>query len=289
MKNFSKSCCVWLGWRFNFLASFIKLIFKFFFSPCGVFTSGKEKAKEHKSKDEAKGIEYWILWSFFTFFFILFIQTYWPGVIPFDTFAFWEKTDIAGGMKASIPIFLWGGTLTLLHSVITYNKPEINRDAEDLLFGGFIVSAIAGIFEEIAFRWLLFFDSIVAVKIFNFLFFGFLGFGLSEFLHNWFLGPIVDFFTLGKMTWLIFGKGWAVGAALIIANAKFRKEHAYLGIFGFFNSWFIGFFLFDIMFEYGMLAVITVHFVYDMIIFIIRYFDAVFERFQGRVPSNIQG
>ncbi|MDA2922963.1 hypothetical protein MYX07_06900, partial [Patescibacteria group bacterium AH-259-L07] len=137
----------------------------------------------------------------------------------------------------------------------------------------------AGVLEEIKFRWLSFFLGIIGAKITNFLFFGFLGLGIPKWFFLHIAGPVVNFVTLGKMSWLLFHPaGWFVGAAALAANAKFRDIHKYLGIFGYFNSWFIGFVMFWLMFEYGLVTAIIVHFLYDFLIHAVRYLDRIFER-----------
>lgn len=224
----------------------------------------------------------WLIGGGFSFLFLLVVEWLWPNATPFEIFQFWKNNNIWAGVFASWPIFLWGGGVTAIRAHLTKNDRETNKNAEMLLIGGFIISAAAGILEEMIFRWIIFLSGIVGVKIANFLFFGFLGFGIPEWLHLNLFGPVVNFLTLGKMEWLIFGMGWAVGAAALAANAKFRKEHAYLGIFGLLNSWIIGFFLFWIMFAYGLLTAIIVHFLYDMLIYAVRYVDAAKERTETR-------
>ncbi|MHA2279615.1 MAG: hypothetical protein ACXAC5_01805 [Promethearchaeota archaeon] len=232
--------------------------------------------KEEEKK--SKGLLYWIVSGVISLGLLLIVKAIFPSSTPFDTFEFWKENQVLTGIKASWPIFLWGAAVTSIVAFSTRNKRSLNKKAEDILVGGVFVSAIAGVFEEMVFRWIIFLWGIVGVKVVNFLFFGFLGFGLAQFIHNWIVGPIVNFVTFGKMQWLIFDMGWAVGASALAANAKFRTEHAYLGVFGLLNSWIIGFFLFWVMFTYGLLAAITVHFLYDLFIFIIRYVDAAIER-----------
>jgi len=226
-----------------------------------------------KLESESKN---WYLTGGVSFVFLIIVTHFWPHVIPFGLFQFWKNNNIYAGVNASWPIFLWGTSVTAIYAIFTLNSRETNGDAEKILWGGFIISAIVGVFEEIIFRWILFLTAIIGVKISNFILCG-----LIKWLHLNFFGVIINFITLKKMSWLIFGMGWSVGAAALVANAKFRGEHAYLGVFGYFNSWFIGFFLFWIMFKYGIITAITVHFLYDMLIFIVRYVDAAIERSLG--------
>lgn len=225
----------------------------------------------------------WLMSGFLGFLFVLLVKALWPELIPFDLFQFLRNGDIAAGVGASWPIFLWGIGVSLVHAIFTLNPPNLNKNAEAFLIVGFGRSAIAGFFEEIIFRWIYFFSSVAAVQIVNFFFFGFLGFGIVEFLHLYYFGPIVNFLTLGLMKWLIFGMGWAVGAGALAVNALFMEGHRDHGFFGCINSWVIGFFLFWIMFNYGLLAAITVHFLYDFFLYAAHYLDACVERLFGRV------
>ena len=239
------------------------------------------RREEEDEEKQEKTLVFWIGSGTCSLLFVLFVQWLWPGVIPFATFEFWKENNIWSGVVASWPMFAWGWGIMTLAAFTTLNKRSLNHKAEELLVGGVVISVIAGVFEEIIFRWTLFLSGIIGVKIGNWLFFGWLGFGLGEWLHMNIFGPVVNFVTLGKMHWLIYDMGWAVGAAALAANAKFRSGHRYLGWFGFINSWIVGFFLFWIMFNYGLLTAIIVHFLYDLFIFVIRYLDAAIERYFG--------
>ena len=242
------------------------------------FTSKDKSGKEQQSVGQ-----YLAIGLLFSFLFLAVIVWIWPWSIePFTLYEFWGKCDIMGGVYNSWPIFLWAASMTGLVAFLTHNKRSDNSKAEDHLVGGLVVSAFAGITEEIIFRWILFLDAIICVKIVNFLFFGWLGWGMPEWFFNHLFGPVASFFTLGKMDWILFGfRSWAIGSARLAAAAKFRAGHAYLGLVGYINSWYIGMFLFWIMFQYGLLAAIVVHFLYDLIIFVIGYIDRVQERARG--------
>lgn len=220
-----------------------------------------------------------IIWGVVLFLFVLVIKWIWPNSIPFGIFEFWKNNQIGAGIKAVWWIFLWGGGITFLHSIFTRNSRRENLEAEELFTFGTVVSIFAGLLEEINFRWLVFLSGIIGVKITNFFFFGFLGFGIPKWFFLHIMGPVVNFLTLGQLKEFLFHPaGWFVGAAILAANAKFREGHKYLGILGYFNSWFCGFVLFWLMFNYGLLTAIIVHFLYDFLIHVIRYLDMIFER-----------
>lgn len=230
--------------------------------------------KEQKEKQ----CDNWIAGAIVCFFIALIAKLIYADSIPYGLFDFFKENRPLAGIAASWPIFLWGCCITSFAAFLTLNKREINEKAESILTNGFAISLTAGVLEELCFRWAIFLGTIVIAKVANFVLLGFIGFGLIELLHLWVCGPFVNFLTVGKMEWLIFDQGWAVGAAVLAANARFRNGHKYLGWFGFLNSWILGFFFFWIMFNYGLWTAILVHFLYDMMIFTIAYVDAAIER-----------
>jgi hypothetical protein len=211
------------------------------------------------------------------------VEWLWPSVIPLDVFGFWRvRGGPADWLAGCWPAFAWAAGVTALVAFTTRNSARYNRYAEKILCNGFQVSLAAGVLEEICFRWLIFLGAIVGVKVANFLFFGFIGFGVPEWFFLHVFGPLADFTTLGGLgPYLFHPAGWAVGAAMLSANAGFRDGHKYLGFVGYLNSWFMGMYFFWIMFTFGLPIAIAAHFIYDMLIFIVRYVDAAIERAQG--------
>lgn len=206
-----------------------------------------------------------------------------PDTIPFGAFEFWRwDTTLGALLAATWPIFAWGGGVTAVFALITKNSRATNRDAESIIVGGTVISVLAGVFEEICFRWLIFLSSIFWVKVANFLLLGFMGWGIPEHLFQWIFRPLADWTTLGGLHAQLYHPAtWAVGAAMLSANGFFRDGHKYQGPFGWINSWFCGMFFFWVMFSFGLPAAILIHFLYDLLIFFIRYVDAVIERAQG--------
>jgi hypothetical protein len=201
-----------------------------------------------------------------------------PDLIPWSYFGAWDGhgTGPVEWLMAGWPIFAWGFGFTLLVSIIKKVRGDTlsGRLFDDLgtrgemLWEGTKASLIAGITEEIAFRWLIYYGAFAGITIINFLFFGWAGFGLPELFHNYVWGPLANWTTFGYLEqWILNPNAWIVGAAMLYANAFFRDGHKYQGLFGMINSWFIGMFLFYIMFTYGLLAAIVIHFVYDWLIF----------------------
>ena len=212
--------------------------------------------------------------------FVAIVEFFFPNATPFSYFEFWKPSGtVLEWLFVALPIFAWGVGATAWQAFRTYNDPQDNRHAEKVLSGGFRISLQAGVMEEIAFRWLIFLNAIIVLKISNFLFFGWLGFGLAEFVQNWIAGPVANFFTLGYLSEILTNpENWAVGAGMLMANAFFRDGHKYQGPIGFINSWFLGMYFFYLMFTYGLLAAILIHFLYDLLIFLVIYVDMVIER-----------
>ncbi len=192
-----------------------------------------------------------------------------PSLVPFKFFEFWR-------VEGDVFIWFWSAWPMLVGALIVNLINEFIRDhgsmdeprIRDVFLSGVRVSLCAGIFEEILFRWLFFFQSIFAVKLGNFLFFGFIGFGFPEFFFTNVFGPIADWVTFHQLGQYLFHEtGWAVGAAMLAANAFFRDGHKYQGLLGYVNSWLIGMYLFWIMFQYGLPIAILAHFAYDFMVF----------------------
>lgn len=201
-----------------------------------------------------------------------------PNLIPFSFFELWQEGTVKlPNIVQAWPIFAWGMLATGLHSVCTRNSAHHNRYAERFLTRGFAISLMAGVFEEIIFRWLLFMASIPLVY-----FFGWCTFGLYAWLYTHVIGLIADYSTGGYLHHILYnGYGWAIGSAAIYANSRFRDGHKYQGLLGLVNSWYIGMFMFYVVFAHGLLTAIMIHFLYDMFIFIVRYADAAIERKLG--------
>lgn len=209
----------------------------------------------------------------------------WPSLLPFGVLTLWTSHgSMLDWLNYCWPIFVWGGGLTAFFSIISRNKPEENRNAEENLAKGFAISIFAGVTEEIAFRWCIFLSAGIGVQIVNWLLGGFMGFGLVEMLQIHLCAPVANFFTLGILNDVLTNKElWYVGAGLLASNAAFRDGHKYLGLLGYVNSWFIGMVFFAMTFKFGLGAAIFVHFLYDALIFCVRYLDEAYERAQGNV------
>lgn len=207
----------------------------------------------------------------------------WPDLLPFGVLDLWHTHGTIGDwLLAGIPAFIWGGGITFIASILTRNKPEENRDAEVSYRRNFVLAIWAGVAEEMSFRWARFVFGAIIVQPVNWLLLGFAGYGIPMLLQTWILGPVANFFTLGHLSFVLTNPSlWFVGAGVISANSAFRDGHKYLGLFGYINSWFIGMFFFYLMFTYGLPAAILVHFLYDALIFTIRYLDEVQERARG--------
>lgn len=207
---------------------------------------------------------------------------FFPGLLPFKILDVWKSSGtITQWLTSSWGIFAWGGGVTALICLLTKNSQQENALAE-LNFGkGMVISVLAGLLEEISFRWAMFYGAMLVGQLVNWLFFGWAGFGLVQWLHLGLFGPVANFFTLGILQeQLLSTSTWYVGAGILAANARFRDGHKYLGLLGYINSWFIGMFMFYLMFRFGLLAAIVIHFLYDLLIFFVRYLDQAIERSQ---------
>ncbi len=135
----------------------------------------------------------------FLFLVLLVLNWAFPNVLPFEVFEFF-KWEFSWGTFLKTPwmLLLFGPVLALIGAASTRYSPiqryKILREAGD----DFWTSVKAGIFEEISFRWLLFFYMI-------FIFTGY------EHLHDWLS-------TISLMTAFMSWPWWAILLAVIFLN-----------------------------------------------------------------------
>lgn len=211
---------------------------------------------------------------------------FFPETIPFKIFGFWNTSKAVDGIIAGWPMLIWTLIVNFLGQFIIRNLMERNPEikaANDASIAkslathpGYLIAT--SVFEELAFRWIMFLGGIPLLKIINHLFFGFAGIGIPERLHIYIIGPIADFTTFGYLNNFLFHEhGWAVGASLLSANAVFRDGHKYQGWFGYFNAWFAGMYFFYIALNYSLLSAIAIHIACNYITLILI---RIYEHFQ---------
>lgn len=95
-----------------------------------------------------------------------------------------------------------------------------------------------------------------------------------KWLYEVLFQPVADWVTLGHLHPFLYSTAvpptedtWALGAGILAANGAFRDGHKYQGFFGYLNSWFVGMVLFWVLFTFGLVPAMVVHFVYDFLIF----------------------
>lgn len=247
-------------------------------------TTEKEKVKT----------PYWVSALFALLVLVPLSKWLYPENIPFEVFGdffwgirgtFWDWVDV------SKYFLVWGLLLQTCFSIFhPANKliESFNQLVQKDFFKFFTrvtwASLIIGIREELCFRWAIFLGGIVTISIVNFLFFGFLGFGIAEWAHVTIMAPIADYTTFGELTGFLFHPGgWAVGASLLITNATFRDGHSYQGLIGWINSWIMGMLFFYLTFNHGLISAMIIHALYDFIIFHMSY---LMMRIKWRVASK---
>ncbi len=213
--------------------------------------------------------------------FLGFILPFIPNSIsPFSFFQFWKisNSNLLDWWTIGKPLFAWGSGLSVTLLMINhyFNRLVIFPKQPKLKLNQIISLIFAIIFfaslEEICFRWLIFLSNIIFIKAINFLFFGWLGLGIWEVVHNFFFAPIANWITWGYLeTYLLNRDIWFVGASIIMTNTLFRDGHLYQGCLGWINSWFIGIFCFWVTLNYGLLAAMFTHSIYNIIVIFTSY------------------
>ncbi|GHO46189.1 CPBP family glutamic-type intramembrane protease [Ktedonospora formicarum] len=204
---------------------------------------------------------------------VLLVKWLCPTVIPFDLFAFWNLHGNPSQLVGDIWPFLVGTVLTALYWMFS---PTLEENRWDFSYywsqtGDFFKRTLwyysfYALYEELAFRWLIFYSYIVGVTVLNYLLLGFAGHNLVQWLFTQALIPAADFVTFYKLHDILISNqySWVVGAAILSANGKFRDGHSYQGWMGWIWSWYSGMFFFLIMFRYGLLVAVLVHIAHNL-------------------------
>lgn len=207
----------------------------------------------------------------------------WIGVSYNFTAPWTSHGGLWDGLKDVWFIFAWAAGVTLLIGLIqVIRRTPRSYDPSEYFGRGSWISLNAGVFEEIIYRWLALFGSMIVLKILNVILFG-----LPEWFYTTVLIPIANWASFGLLEPQFYdsGYGWLFAAGIVSANVRFRRGHEYQGLFGVINSWYIGLILFYLMFNYGLWVAIVAHVAYDLIIFWLR---GVFAKFQPEPTfSNI--
>lgn len=195
-----------------------------------------------------------------TLVFMFFLNLFWGDMILVNFNELLGTGYSTEGLRRVMFIFIWGFCATVFFSILsrgfTYSRMR------EVLHGWW-VSLNAGIFEELIYRWILFFTAMIMIPFFNWI-----TLGLVKWLYTEFLVPLANFATLHALdSQLHDPRSWVIGAAIVSAAAKFRNGHKYLGLIGWVNSWFIGMVMFWLVFNYGLLTAIVAHVVYDVVVF----------------------
>lgn len=214
----------------------------------------------------------WIITAILSLLLLALVKLVWPALIPYGAFELWEpKGSALDWFLGGWPLLAWA-VFNGLHYIALNRDTLAAYRAKERFYSSAKLSLLAGVMEEIGFRWLIFMSGIAGLQVINFLLFGFIGYGLPELVHVHLLGPLVDVITFGQLHGQLFHPAsWAVGASLISSNIAFRNEHAYQGWFGLINSWFIGLYLFWTMFAFGLPVAILLHFLYNFTLDVIGY------------------
>ncbi len=89
--------------------------------------------------------------------------------------------------------------------------------------------------------------------------------------------PLVNWLTLGKLSFQLFETSWMVGAALITSNWNFGIGHAMHGPIAWIDAWIFGMIMFFFTFHFGLLFAMLIHALYDIVLNTIVYIDAKVE------------
>ncbi len=157
-------------------------------------------------------------------------------------------------------------------------QTEVSRLAAlRVVRSGTLTSLQAGFFEELIYRLLMPVIMAFVLLVSDWILGGFVfGHGLTYLIFAKLWVPLADFLSFGLLSSQFTAVPWLVGAAIVSSNLQFRNGHKYQGWFGMLNSWYIGIYMFFLMFHCGIVVAIVAHALYDIILFVSEYLDSRF-------------
>lgn len=175
-------------------------------------------------------------------------------------------TDVSSsGLGKVWFIFAWAAIATIAIYALA-GRPDSFQSKGVQLVKGWWLSANAGIFEELIYRWMVFFAAMITLPFLNVITFGF-----TKWIYVKGLVPLANWSTFHALEpYLLQPGSWVIGAALVSASIEFRNLHEHLGLIGWVNSWFGGMVMFYLVLNYGLMTAIVAHAIYDAIVFSIR-------------------
>ncbi|WP_336208880.1 hypothetical protein [Nonomuraea sp. LPB2021202275-12-8] len=210
----------------------------------------------------------------FSVLLVLLLEWLAPHVIPFDLSTFWAVeqplwTAFSGSFLLAWPAMAGGLLLTLV------SLPRIRHVQRQLAWQGSadgqviklgpVRLVLQSALEEILFRWLLFYAAIAGAVFVDFLVLGFADLHPVRWIFTEVFIPVADFATAGHLHQVLTEHPWTVAAAMLTSNGRFRNTHGYQGILGWIWSWYMGMFLFLVMFEYGLVAAMAIHIAHNLV------------------------
>ncbi len=180
------------------------------------------------------------------------------------------------------PIFAIGISLNVYLMARSVNPVEVHQNASSIPVTGFFQSLVAGLFEEIVFRWVLLYGFMGMIWFIDRITLRIFDVAALQVIAN---TPVVSFFvnfiTSGAPEVAQHPGAWTIGFAAFLSNIKFQRGHLYLGIHGMIFSGIAGLYFFQLTFVHGLFAAIIVHFLFDMLVFVMLLIDILIERLTG--------
>ncbi len=220
-----------------------------------------------------------------------------------------------GGWEAVLrfwPMFAWGIVLNLFVRYLIGHKFSLisAEDSRELLGYEVVTSTLAGLWEELGYRWAFICFAMIGIAFWNWIFEAGLGwvlvigafvmtivlslsreYGASavtlviavlSLFFALYANPIYWIYEV--LTWVVHITTFTLADSVIygvhdrllifgaiVANAWFRDGHKYQGPLGLVNSWYAGIVLLYATVTYGLLTAIAVHAVNNIIVSVQRY------------------
>lgn len=187
---------------------------------------------------------------------LLVLSLFWGDLLLMNVGQLWRFEAI--GLTHVWWLFAWAVVGAFI------NEAKWSYDSKPMLLARATwLSLNAGFWEELKYRWLLFFTAMITIPFANFI-----TFGLVWQVNYHILIPLANWATFGALAPQLYAENWVLAAAIISAAGAFRDAHKYQGWQGVIQTWFLGMVFFWLTFNYGIVTAMVAHAAYDLILLV---------------------
>lgn len=196
------------------------------------------------------------------------------GGLRWDVWSHWLHSEnlaqalIKYGWPLLLWAALWGIVLGIAEAKSVFYDPY--ETTSQRLSAKLYIAILAGIWEELGYRNLFIFTSMISVWIG-----AKLTFGLWLWMYKYVSIPVTDLLTAGLMHQIWYGQPLLIAAGMVSTASAFAKAHQEKGLgalISFISSFYFGCYMLFVMLTQGLIVAMVLHALYDAVLWTVEHF-----------------